>query len=129
MALKQGAGRLIRTETDRGVLVIGDRRLLTRSYGLQLLGSLPPMRRLVDEADMSAALDALVFTGGIGEHAAPVRAQVAALSAWLGVTIDAAANAAHARRIDTPASRVAVAVVPTNEERMIARYTAQTLGL
>ncbi|MDP2076129.1 ATP-dependent DNA helicase [Hydrogenophaga sp.] len=62
MALKQGAGRLIRTETDRGVLVIGDRRLLTRSYGLQLLGSLPPMRRVVDEADMGAALDALVLT-------------------------------------------------------------------
>ena len=62
MALKQGAGRLIRTETDSGVLVIGDRRLLTRSYGPQLLASLPPMRRLVDEADMSAALDALVLT-------------------------------------------------------------------
>ncbi|WP_236574315.1 ATP-dependent DNA helicase [Hydrogenophaga sp. PBL-H3] len=62
MALKQGAGRLIRTETDRGVLVIGDRRLLTRSYGLQLLSCLPPMRRLVDDADMNAALDALVLT-------------------------------------------------------------------
>ena len=62
MALKQGAGRLIRTETDRGVLVIGDRRLLTRSYGLQLLASLPPMRRLVDDADMDTALDALVLT-------------------------------------------------------------------
>jgi ATP-dependent DNA helicase DinG len=62
MALKQGAGRLIRTDTDRGVLVIGDRRLLTRSYGLQLLASLPPMRRVVDESDMSAALDALVLT-------------------------------------------------------------------
>jgi ATP-dependent DNA helicase DinG len=62
MALKQGAGRLIRTETDRGVLVIGDRRLLTRSYGLQLLASLPPMRRLVDEADMDTALDALAIT-------------------------------------------------------------------
>lgn len=62
MALKQGAGRLIRTETDRGVLVIGDRRLLTRSYGHQLLAGLPPMRRLMDDAEMSAALDALVFT-------------------------------------------------------------------
>lgn len=62
MALKQGAGRLIRTETDSGVLVIGDRRLLTRSYGLALLASLPPMRRVVDEADMSVALDALVLT-------------------------------------------------------------------
>ncbi|MDZ4358627.1 MAG: helicase C-terminal domain-containing protein, partial [Variovorax sp.] len=62
MALKQGAGRLIRSETDRGVLVIGDRRLLTRSYGNRLLAVLPDMRRLVDEADMAAALDALVLT-------------------------------------------------------------------
>ena len=62
MALKQGAGRLIRSETDRGVLVIGDRRLLTRSYGNRLLAVLPDMRRLVDEADMTAALDALVLT-------------------------------------------------------------------
>ncbi|WP_245638537.1 ATP-dependent DNA helicase [Hydrogenophaga palleronii] len=62
MALKQGAGRLIRSETDRGVLVIGDRRLLTRSYGQRLLAALPDMRRLVDEADMASALDALVLT-------------------------------------------------------------------
>ena len=62
MALKQGAGRLIRSETDRGVLVIGDRRLLSRSYGHQLLAALPDMRRLEDEAEMGAALDALVLT-------------------------------------------------------------------
>lgn len=59
-ALQQGAGRLIRSETDRGVLVIADRRLLTRSYGPRLLGALPPMPRLVDEADMRAALDGLL---------------------------------------------------------------------
>ncbi len=62
MALKQGAGRLIRSETDRGVLVIGDRRLLGRSYGNRLLAALPAMRRLGDEAEMEAALDALVLT-------------------------------------------------------------------
>jgi ATP-dependent DNA helicase DinG len=62
MALKQGAGRLIRSETDRGVLVIGDRRLLSRSYGLPLLAALPAMRRLDDEVEMAAALDALVAT-------------------------------------------------------------------
>ncbi len=77
----------------------------------------------------AGGLDALVFTGGIGEHAAPVRAQVAALSAWLGLELDAAANAGHAQRIDAAGSRVAVAVVPTNEERMIARYTVETLHL
>jgi len=86
-------------------------------------------RELGSLAAAAGGLDALVFTGGIGEHAAPVRARMAALSAWIGIDIDAAANAQHATRIDTAASRVAVAVVPTNEERMIARYTAQTLGL
>ncbi|MFU2487135.1 acetate/propionate family kinase [Thauera sp. WH-1] len=86
-------------------------------------------RELGSLAAAAGGLDALVFTGGIGEHAAPVRARVAELAAWMGVNIDAAANADHARRIDTADSRVAVAVVPTNEERMIARYTAQVLGL
>jgi acetate kinase len=86
-------------------------------------------RELGSMAAAAGGLDALVFTGGIGEHAAPVRAQVAALSAWLGVGIDAEANAAHARRIEAPDSRVAVAVVPTDEESMIARYTAETLAL
>jgi len=62
MALKQGAGRLIRSETDRGVLVIGDRRLLSRSYGPSLLAALPPMRWLEDEAALAAELDDLVLT-------------------------------------------------------------------
>lgn len=80
-------------------------------------------------AAAAGGLDALVFTGGIGEHAAPVREKVGRLAAWLGVKIDPAANAEHAPRIDAPDSRVAVAVVPTNEEGMIARYTVQVLGL
>ncbi len=89
-------------------------------------------RELGSLAAAAGGLDALVFTGGIGEHAAPVREKVAAWSAWLGIAIDPAANATpagHARRLDTAGSRVAVAVVPTDEERMIARYTAETLGL
>ncbi|KON81344.1 acetate/propionate family kinase [Azoarcus sp. PA01] len=86
-------------------------------------------REIGSLAAAAGGLDALVFTGGIGEHAAPVREQVAELSAWLGVKIDAQANAADAPRIDAPDSRVAVAVVPTNEERMIARYTAEVLKL
>ncbi|WP_345740557.1 ATP-dependent DNA helicase [Hydrogenophaga aromaticivorans] len=61
-ALRQGVGRLIRSETDRGVLVIGDRRLLTRSYGNALLADLPPMRRLVDEGEVMRALDELALT-------------------------------------------------------------------
>lgn len=85
-------------------------------------------RELGSLAAAAGGLDALVFTGGIGEHAAPVRAKVAEMAAWLGVDIDAAANDAHRLRIDSAGSRVAVAVVPTNEEGMIARYTMELLG-
>jgi acetate kinase len=86
-------------------------------------------RELGSLAAAAGGLDALVFTGGIGEHAALVREKVAEQSAWLGVRIDRAANAADASRIDTADSRVAVAVVPTNEELMIARYTVEKLQL
>lgn len=50
VALKQGAGRLIRSETDKGLLVIADTRLLTMNYGRRLLQALPPMPLLADEA-------------------------------------------------------------------------------
>ncbi|WP_093123093.1 MULTISPECIES: ATP-dependent DNA helicase [unclassified Variovorax] len=59
VALKQGAGRLIRRETDSGVLAICDTRLVAMGYGRRLLAALPPMRRLESEADFDAALDAL----------------------------------------------------------------------
>ena len=85
-------------------------------------------RELGSLAAAAGGLDALVFTGGIGEHAAAVRARVVELSAWLGVGIDAEANNTHASRIDLPDSGVAVAVVPTNEEGMIARYTVELLS-
>lgn len=89
-------------------------------------------RELGSLAAAAGGLDALVFTGGIGEHAAPVRARVAALSAWLGVSIDESANAeagTTARRVDAAGSQVAVAVIPTDEEGMIARYSAELLGM
>jgi acetate kinase len=80
-------------------------------------------RELGSLAAALGGLDALVFTGGIGEHAAAVREQVCALSAWLGIELDAAANAEHRSRISAPASRVTVWVLPTNEELVIARHT------
>ncbi|NMG43127.1 acetate/propionate family kinase [Aromatoleum toluvorans] len=85
-------------------------------------------REIGSLAAAAGGLDALVFTGGIGERAAAVRERVAQLSAWLGVAIDPEANGVHALRIDAPDSRVAVAVVPTNEEGMIARYTLERLA-
>jgi ATP-dependent DNA helicase DinG len=54
IALKQGAGRLIRDVTDRGVLVICDPRLLNRAYGAAFLESLPPMRRCRELAEVEA---------------------------------------------------------------------------
>ncbi|MCG2593702.1 ATP-dependent DNA helicase [Ramlibacter sp. XY19] len=56
VALKQGAGRLIRRETDRGLLVVCDTRLATMAYGRRLLAALPPMRRLESEEDFEEAL-------------------------------------------------------------------------
>ncbi|MDQ0569836.1 ATP-dependent DNA helicase DinG [Variovorax paradoxus] len=56
VALKQGAGRLIRRETDCGVLAICDTRLVAMGYGRRLLAALPPMRRLESEADFEAAI-------------------------------------------------------------------------
>ena len=59
LALKQGAGRLIRSESDRGVLVVCDPRLVQKGYGKKLLAGLPPMRRLADQAQWLQALEAL----------------------------------------------------------------------
>jgi ATP-dependent DNA helicase DinG len=59
VALKQGAGRLIRRESDRGALVVCDTRMATMGYGRRLLAALPPMRRLQDADEFAAALDAL----------------------------------------------------------------------
>ncbi|MBK0393223.1 ATP-dependent DNA helicase [Ramlibacter algicola] len=59
VALKQGAGRLIRRESDRGALVVCDPRMATMGYGRRLLAALPPMRRLEGADDFAAALDAL----------------------------------------------------------------------
>jgi acetate kinase len=67
-------------------------------------------------------LDALVFTAGIGEHSAPVRARVCRALAWMGITLDATANAAKGPRISTADSRVSVWVIPTDEELMIAHH-------
>jgi acetate kinase len=73
-------------------------------------------------------LDALVFTGGIGEHAAPVRARVCADAAWLGVQLDAEANDRGDARLAAAGSRVAVWIVPTDEELVIARHTVAALA-
>ena len=86
-------------------------------------------RELGGLAAVLGGLDGLVFTGGIGEHAAAVRAAVVERSSWLGLALDAEANARSAPRISTPASAVEVLVVPTDEELVIARQTVSVLAL
>lgn len=65
--------------------------------------------------------DALVFTGGIGEHSALVRKLACGRLSGLGVELDESANEANALRISSAASRIEVLVIPTNEELMIAQ--------
>ena len=73
--------------------------------------------------------DALVFTAGIGERSVEIRRRICEASAWLGVTVDTAANQSHGPKISTSAGRPSVWVVPTNEELMIARHTGALLGI
>ncbi|KPC52137.1 acetate/propionate family kinase [Amantichitinum ursilacus] len=91
--------------------------------------------RIVQQVgSLSAALqglDALVFTAGIGENDEHVRASVCKALGWLGVELDKGVNntrSSKARRISTEASRVAVYVIPTNEELMIARHATRVVG-
>ena len=84
-------------------------------------------RELGSLAAALGGLDAIVFTGGIGENAPTIRERVCRDAAWLGVELAAAANAGGGPRISTPASRVSAWVVPTNEEIMIARHTQRVL--
>ncbi|MDM9622513.1 acetate/propionate family kinase [Rhizobium sp. S96] len=121
--------------------------LLYRSSGLKgLSGISGDMRELLASSDPRAAfaidhfvhrcalsagmlaaalggLDAFVFTAGVGENSAPIRARISERLAWLGAELDPAANEAGETVISTPASRVRLYVLPTDEELMIARHT------
>ncbi len=125
-------------------------RLLYRESGLKgLSGISHDMRTLLASDDPRAAeavdyyvfrlsreigalaavlggLDALVFTGGIGEHAGPVRARATETLGFMGLKVDAAANDANATEIH--AGPVPILVIPTDEERVIARATAAALA-
>jgi acetate kinase len=73
-------------------------------------------------------LDAFVFTAGVGENAAPIRARIAERLGWLGAVLDVEANGAGAMCVSRPESRIALLVVPTDEELMIARHTLALVG-
>ena len=80
-------------------------------------------------ANTLGGLDSLVFTGGIGEHAAEVRQRICDRLAWLGVRLDAAANAKGQQSIAASHSGVDVLVIPTSEETTIARHCRALLNL
>jgi acetate kinase len=85
-------------------------------------------RELGSLAAALGGLDALVFTGGVGENAAPIRARVCAAAEWLGLTFDAAANDRHGPSVSAAGSKVVAWVVPTDEELTIARHTRALLA-
>ena len=85
-------------------------------------------RELGSLAAALGGLDALVFTGGIGEHAVPIRARVCHDAAWLGIELDAAANERGGPGISAPGGGASAWVIPTNEELMIARHTLGVAG-
>jgi acetate kinase len=85
-------------------------------------------RELGSLAAAAQGLDALVFTAGIGEHAAPIRERVCRLATWLGVSVDPATNASDGPRISAASGSVPVWVIPTNEELMIARHTREAIA-
>jgi acetate kinase len=73
-------------------------------------------------------LDILVFTGGIGEHAVPIRARICQDAQWLGVCLHEEANRAGGPKISTEDSAVSVWAIPTNEDMMIARHTYDVIN-
>jgi acetate kinase len=84
-------------------------------------------RELGSLAAALGGLDGIVFTAGIGENSASLRARVCRDAAWLGVSLDPDANGRHASCITTGDSGVSAWVIPTNEELMIARHTRRVL--
>ena len=126
-------------------------RLLYRQSGLLGVSGLSSDMKILLESDMAGAreavdlfvyrigrelgslaaalggLDVLVFTAGIGEHAAEIRKRVCRDAEWLGINLDAPANAAGGPRISRPDSAVSAWVIPTDENLMIARHTRRLL--
>lgn len=84
-------------------------------------------RELGSLAAALGGLDVLVFTAGIGEHAAPIRAKVCQDLQWLGVQFDETANRSGGPKISSDSSAVSVWVIPTDEDLMIARHTSNVI--
>lgn len=85
-------------------------------------------RELGALAAVLEGVDGIVFTAGIGERSAEIRARICARAKWLGLRLDAAANRDGGPRISVPQSAVSAWVIPTDEETMIARHTVALTG-
>ncbi|MRX49477.1 acetate/propionate family kinase [Paracoccus sp. S-4012] len=144
-------GIVLHLIADRGMSPQAVSDLLYHGSGLKgLSGISSDMRTLMESTDPKAGhaidhfvyraalsagmlaaalggLDAFVFTAGIGENAPAIRARIIERLAWLGAELDPAANAAAVPLISTAASRIAIYVIPTDEELMIARHTLSLL--
>jgi acetate kinase len=79
-------------------------------------------------AAVLGGLDTLVFSGGIGEHAPEIRAQICRGMEWLGMEIDAGQNMASAPVISSKQSRAVVRVIPTDEEGVMARIVLDVIS-
>lgn len=86
------------------------------------------VREIGSLAAAIGGIDALVFTGGIGEHAIAIRERICRQLAWMGVELNQKANQAASKVISLPHSLTTVCIIPTNEEWMIARHTARLLN-
>ena len=84
-------------------------------------------RHIASLATTLGGLDGVVFTGGVGENAAPIRAAISRACAWMGLDLDDAANDAHEARISRADSRIAAYVIKTDENRMIARHVSSVI--
>jgi acetate kinase len=144
-------GVLLYLMSAKGMDVEALRRLVNKQSGLKgVSGRTSEMRELLEGADADAAnavalycylarkqlagliavlggIETLVFTGGIGEHAAPIRAGICADFEFAGIALDTARNAHDDSIISARASRVCVRVIPTDEDRVIARHTLSAL--
>jgi acetate kinase len=112
------------TSSDMAELLAGDApdaRLAVALFAYQVRKTVGAL------AAALGGLDRLVFTGGIGEHAAPVRWAVCRGLEYLGIELDTAANEAGETQISAPQARCPVEIIPTDEDAMIARHVYELL--
>ena len=86
------------------------------------------VRELGSLSAAAGGLDAVVFTGGIGEHNPGLRGEICQAASWQGIALNAEANARGDVVISASNSAVDVMVIPTNEEWMIARHSQRLIG-